>query len=175
MLQIPGMPLLVDISSTAPKKRYIRNTYWISESILTCIISSWGSHPDLRPGERLLALWCRGLQLQQLHSEVSPSLLWWSRCSEEIIFQFQLIIRLHEDPAGSYGFPDTYCNHFMTRWSKTENIFLITIIFTVYRSGKLQEMRVALKVARSGDSGDPSSSCDLLEVETLEHVSDSEI
>ena len=87
--------------------------------LLTCIISSWGSHPDLRPGERLLALWCRGLQLQQLHSEVSPSLLWWSRCSEEIIFQFQLIIRLHEDPAGSYGFPDTYCNHFMTRWSKT--------------------------------------------------------
>ena len=58
---------------------------------------------------------------------------------------------------------------------KLQNICLFTIIFIVYRSGKLQEMRVALKVARSGDSGDPSSSCDLLEVETLEHVSDSEI
>ena len=47
------------------------------------------------------------------------------------------------------------------------------IVVLVWRTGKMRELRVALK--RGGESGDQSSSCDLLEVEQRDAVSDSEI
>ena len=47
------------------------------------------------------------------------------------------------------------------------------IAVLVWRTGKMRELRVALK--RGGEGGDQSSSCDLLEVEQRDAVSDSEI
>ena len=52
-------------------------------------------------------------------------------------------------------------------------LLIALIAVPVWRTGKMRELRVALK--RGGESGDQSSSCDLLEVEQRDAVSDSEI